>query len=130
MPYTFPTDSNNKAGAVKNKAGGNDFIVPVQETAFDHYEARRVTLTAETNEAVIFSSPCLYFDVQNLSDSDKVYAKAGGTDFTDSTGAETDTEAIRIKPGGGYMIPKTGTTVKLISGGTPIIQVIGVWNDA
>lgn len=31
MPFQFPTDSNNHAGAVRSINGGNDFIVPIKQ---------------------------------------------------------------------------------------------------
>lgn len=31
MPFTFPSDANNKAGAVKPTASGMDFYVPTRE---------------------------------------------------------------------------------------------------
>lgn len=74
MPYTFPSDSNNKTGAVKPTTDGNDFFVPTREQGseilkgaiqnvttagtrirFPSYVCREITIIAkEENTGVIY----------------------------------------------------------------------------
>lgn len=45
MPFTFPTDSTNKAGAVKTTNSGNDFYVPVREQGSESIQANVLNVT-------------------------------------------------------------------------------------
>lgn len=129
MSYTFPLDSNNKAGAVKTKNSGNDFVVPVQAAPYDAVKIKRATLTADTNGAMDFGTEYDIFDVMNLGTVD-AYVKVGGIAFASAVTAETDEAGILLPAGGAYTMPIKGQTLNWISTGTPKVQAVGVKNNA
>lgn len=58
MPFTFPTDSNNKAGAVKPTASGNDFYVPTRSEGSDSFTGNVQNVITSGNRVQLPNIPC------------------------------------------------------------------------
>lgn len=123
MSFTFPADSNNKAGAVKAKNSGNSFVLPVQDESYDALEVKRSTLVANTDTTLTFSSVMEYFDVRNFGPGD-AYLKIDGVATVDGA------DCVLIAEGTAQPFPIKGTVLHVISSGTPKVQAIGVKNNA
>lgn len=118
MPYTFPVDTNNKAGAVK-AYGATEFVVPTQDIAYAGYSAKRNTLVANTNAPQDHGAVYEGFTVQNLGTVD-AYVRLDAVATVDGAGT------ILIPFGTSLFIPVRGQVVHWISTGTPKVQSIGV----
>lgn len=120
MSYTFPVDSNNKAGAVKEIAAGDDFTVPTQETGYETMAGETKTLVANTDTTFITGGAVREgFTVWNHGPGD-AWVKLDGAASIEGAGC------IPVKEGACQPLPLRGTTVHVISSGTPKITVLGV----
>lgn len=120
MAFTFPTDSNNKAGAVKSIGGGNDFSVPTQETGYEAISGETKTLVADTDTT--FDTGGVKregFTVWNFGPGD-AWVKIDGAASVEGAGC------IPVKEGACQQIPIRGTVGHAISSGTPKLTVLGV----
>lgn len=120
MSYTFPVDSNNKAGAVKTRKNGDAFAVPQQTAGYDAGEPKRATLTPNTDSGNAFqmAAECEAFDFINYGPGD-AYFRLDGTATVDGA------DCGLLAEGYGLSLPQRGTTPHFISSGSPKIQVIG-----
>jgi hypothetical protein len=123
MAFTFPTDTNNKAGAVKGKNNGTKFVLPVQDEAYDAWEVKRTTLALNTNTALTLSGPYEYGDFRNFGPGD-VYIKLEAPATVDGA------DCVLVAEGTAQPIPIQFTTVNVISSGAAKVQVVGVKNNA
>jgi hypothetical protein len=58
MAFTFPSDSNNKAGAVKSTTDGTDFYVPVREQGSESLTANVQNVTTAGTAVQLPNIPC------------------------------------------------------------------------
>jgi hypothetical protein len=58
MPFTFPTDSNGNAGAVKQTADGNDYRVPTWEQGSESLTGALATVTTAGTAIQLPSLAC------------------------------------------------------------------------
>lgn len=118
MSFTFPIDSNNKAGAVIPH-GTNGFAVPTQELGYLGLTVKRDTLVANTEKIqdhVTQFNQCM---VMNMGTTDIYIA----FDATATVGGAT---SVLIPAGYNITIPVKAQTVHIISTGTPVVQTMGV----
>jgi hypothetical protein len=120
LSFTFPTDSNNKAGAVKTRKNGDAFAVPQQTAGYDTGEPKRAILTPNTDSGNTFqmAAECESFDFMNYGPGD-AYFKLDGVPTIDGA------DCGLLAEGYGLILPQRGTVPHFISAGNPKIQVIG-----
>ncbi|MFF2093717.1 hypothetical protein [Paenibacillus sp. NPDC058174] len=123
MAFTFPKDSNNKAGAVRTKNAGTEFVMPVQDEMFDVMEIKRSTLAVSTNTQLSFTGAQSVIEVHNLGPGE-LYA------CLDAAATVNGANSILVPEGAVYVFPIKGTVVNVISSGTPKVQAVGVKNNA
>jgi hypothetical protein len=58
MAFTFPTDSNNKAGAVKPTTSGTDFYIPSREMGSESISTGIQTVATAGTAAQLPNTPC------------------------------------------------------------------------
>lgn len=58
MAFTFPTDTNNKAGAVKSTATGTDFFVPSREQGSESISHGWQAITTSGTPVQMPNVPC------------------------------------------------------------------------
>ncbi|HBV95625.1 MAG: hypothetical protein JL50_10050 [Peptococcaceae bacterium BICA1-7] len=120
MPYTFPVDSNNKAGAVKEISAGSEFTVPTQDTGYEAMNGETKTLVAATDTTFNTGGTKQEgFTVWNFGPGD-AWVKVDGASSIEGAGC------IPVKEGVCQPLPVRGTVVHAISSGTPKITVLGV----
>ncbi|WP_028547045.1 hypothetical protein [Paenibacillus taiwanensis] len=118
MPFTFPVDANNKAGAVKS-IGANGFTVPSQSTGYETKEVKRMKLEARVNTRLTFTGTCEVFDIHNFGVGD-IFVNIGAAATVDGA------DSIMVPEGMGYSLNVRATELHIISDRTPKIQVVGV----
>ncbi|MCG7410133.1 hypothetical protein MH117_22215 [Paenibacillus sp. ACRRX] len=118
MTFTFPVDSNNKAGAVKS-LGTNGFTVPSQSTGFEAKEVKRIKLEARVSTRLTFTGTCEAFDIHNFGVGD-IFVNIGAAATVDGA------DCIMVPEGMGYTLNVRGAELHVISERTPKIQVVGV----
>ena len=98
MPFTFPTDALNKAGAVKPTTDGNDFYVPTREQGSETLNASVQVIATAGTSVQLPDTPCrkvlIIAKRQNTG-----YIYVGGSNVSSITyGAELGaTDSIEIE---------------------------------
>jgi len=82
-------------------------------------EVKRYTLVANTDTLFTFSGVCKRFDILNVGPGDAYYEVDGVASVNGTTSTLLPAET-------GYGISMQGTTIHVISTGTPIVQIVGV----
>lgn len=88
MPFTFPNDSNSKAGAVKPTTDGTDFFVPVREQGSEALTANVQNVTTAGTAVQLPNVPCRkVMIIAKRANTGYIYV--GGSNVTSSVyGAE------------------------------------------
>jgi hypothetical protein len=81
MAFTFPQDSNNKAGAVKPTSNGSDFYVPTREQGSESIIGAIVTITTNGTATQLPSATTREVTVIAL-DTNTGYIYLGGSNVS------------------------------------------------
>lgn len=88
MAFTFPTDSNNKAGAVKPTNSGTDFYIPSREMGSESINTGIQTVATAGTAAQLPNVPCRRVIIIGLR-TNTGYIYLGGSGVSSSAyGAE------------------------------------------
>lgn len=81
MAFTFPQDSNLKAGAVKTTTDGNDFYVPAREQGSESIKGAIQRVTTAGTRVQLPNYPCREVTLIGLRNNTG-YVYVGGTDVS------------------------------------------------
>lgn len=81
MAFTFPQDTNTKAGAVKATSDGTDFYVPSREQGSEQLKGAVQTVTTAGTRIQLPNYPCREVTLIGLR-ANKGYIYVGGTDVS------------------------------------------------
>lgn len=118
MPFTFPTDTNNKAGSVK-EYGADGFVVPTQDLGYTGLTVKRDTLVANVEKIQDHGSTFAQCMIMNMG-TVEIYVAFDATATVDGA------TSVLIPAGYNITIPVKAQTVHIISTGTPKVQTMGV----